>query len=166
MTQVLCSLSNVTGRQGVWNVFNEWGWPLSRNAKDLRQSHRKIYQPEEILRVTSLEPLDSLWSLSQEAHQEAACCGKARSLLGRGRVLAETPDWEAIWGPLRPREGCSPQELGMTLAKLRSQITGSGSCRLKQTATRIIPVDKCPLPRDQRADGTPFPRTPPHSLLH
>ena len=69
---------------------------VRRNAKDPRQSHRKIYQPEEILRVTSLEPLDSLWSLSQEAHQEAACCGKARPLLGGGRVLAETPDWEAI----------------------------------------------------------------------
>lgn len=160
MTQVLCSLSNVTGRQGVWNVFNEWGWPLSRNAKDLRQSHRKIYQPEEILRVTSLEPLDSLWSLSQEAHQEAACCGKARSLLGRGRVLAETPDWEAIWGPLRPREGCSPQELRHDPRQAEKSDHRLWKLQIETNCNQDHPSGQMPSSQRSKGRRDPFPKDP------
>ena len=66
---------------------------VRRNSKDLRQSHRKIYQPEEILRVTSLEPLDSLWSLSKRLTMGLPAAARP------GHSLAEAESWQ------RPQTG-------------------------------------------------------------
>ena len=102
--------------QGAWNVFHKWGLQ-GRDAKDLRQSHRKSSRTEQILRITSLElPQIPLWSQSQEAHDGAAKAGLAHFLTEAG----VDPRMDSCMRTLEDSEKVA------ALTKLRGRITGPG----------------------------------------
>ena len=83
-----------------------------------------------------------------------------------GHSLAEAESWQRpqtgrlYEDPEDTERAVAHRSWGMTLAKLRNQITGSRSCRFQQTATRNHPSGQMPSSQRSKGRQDPLPKDP------